>query len=45
MEEISYYLNRLWEEIHKAVEVNPPNIIDIESLKFAALLQDRIENL
>ena len=44
MEEISYYLNSLQKEICKAVEANPLNIIDIESLKLAALHQDRIEN-
>ena len=44
MEEISYYLDGLRKEICKAVEANPLNIIDIESLKLAALCQDRIEN-
>src|ERR1035438_3163318 len=44
MEEISYYLDSLQKEICKAVEANLLNIIDIESLKLAALRQDRIEN-
>ena len=44
MEEISYYLDSLQKDICKAVEANPLNIIDIESLKLAALHQDRIEN-
>ena len=44
MEEVSYYLDGLRKEIHKAIESNPMNIGDIKALKLAALCQDRIEN-
>ena len=44
MEEILYYIEGLHKEICKAVEMNPMNIRDIDSLKLAALHQDRVEN-
>ena len=44
MEEILYYLEGLCKEICKAVKTNLMNIRDIDSLKLAALCQDRVEN-